>query len=110
MLAWAALSDARLAQGDRPGAAAALKASILLGPNEPPLTLYRGALGLKLWPELDEEGRRLAGGQLRLAWDENPKAVVALARSGGNAIPVMIAFQADPTRLAGLMKALADRR
>jgi hypothetical protein len=107
-LAWAALSDGRLVATDRSGAAAALKASILLGPNEPELALSRSTLSLALWPDLDAEGRQLAAAQLRLAWDRDRAAVLALARTGGNVVPVMIALEGDPTRFAALMKALVE--
>jgi hypothetical protein len=109
-LAWAALSDGRLAAGDRSGAAAALRASILLGPHEPELALSRSTLAVALWADLDAETRELATTQLRLAWDRDPAAVVALAQNGGNAVPVMIALEGDPTRFPALMKALGARR
>ena len=109
-LAWAALSDGRLVVADRSGAAAALEASILLGPNEPELVLSRSTLAVALWPDLDAEGRQLAATQLRLAWDHDRTAVLALARIGGNVVPVMVALEGDPTRFAALMKALAEQR
>ncbi|MGO8919852.1 MAG: hypothetical protein ACLQJR_28465 [Stellaceae bacterium] len=109
-LAWASLGHARLAAGDRSGAAAALDASLLLGPYEAGLTLYRCELGLKLWPDLDARVRRAVALQMRLAWDHDPSALVGLAKRGGNALPVMIALAQDPKRASAFMKALSARR
>lgn len=108
-LAWTALGDARVAAGDRAGAAAALNASILLGPNELYVTLPRSDLGMKLWSDLDSAAKRAVMSQMKLAWDYNPAALVALVRSNGNALPVMIALATDVGRLTAFMKALAAR-
>jgi hypothetical protein len=104
---WAVLAAARRAAGDRAGAVAALEASILLGPYEPELTPLRSELAVTLWPDLDADARRVAGGQVRLAWDTAPQALLALARRPGNALPVLAALAADPIRLTAFMKAAA---
>ena len=108
-LAWASLGHARLAAGDTRGAAAALNASLLLGPYEAGLTLYRCELGLKLWPDLDVGTRRIVAAQVRLAWDRDPWALVALAKHSGRVLPVMIALAQDPKRASAFTKALAER-
>jgi hypothetical protein len=106
--AWAVLGEVRLAGGDRPAAIAALKASMLLGPNEPPMAIVRSELGLRLWPDLDTDARRAVVTQMRLAWDYNPNALVAIAKANGG-LPVMIALAQDPVRLSKFMKAYASR-
>lgn len=107
---WAVLAAARRTAGDRPGAVAALKASILLGAYEPELTQLRSELAVALWPDLDADDRQLVGGQIRLAWDTEPQALLALARREGNALPVLAALAPDTARLNAFMKAAAAAR
>jgi hypothetical protein len=109
-LAWASLGEARFAAGDKGGALSALNASLLLGPYERELVLYRSDLGLKLWPDLDANLRRAVALQVRLAWDSQPYALVALAKSTGRTVPVMIALAQDPRSASNFMKVLAERR
>jgi len=108
--AWAKLSEARSVSGDLPGAVAALKASMLLGPNEIPITITRAELGLKLWPSLDTDERRAVASQIRLAWENYPNELVTIAKSNDAGFPVMIALARDPVRLGKFMNALASRR
>ena len=109
-LAWASLGHARLAAGDRSGAASALNTSLLLGPYERGLVLYRSELGLKLWPDLDASMRRAVALQVRLAWDSQPYELVAVAKSTGRTLPVMISLAQDPRSASNFMKVLAERR
>jgi len=97
-IAWAALAKARLQLSDPRGAAGALKASILLGPYERPLALYRGRLGVSLWRVLDDEERDFVALELRLAWETDRPGLRALARNGG-AVPVMLAYAAVLTEV-----------
>lgn len=110
MWGWANLGEARLAAGDKGGAAAALTVSLLLGPYEQGIALYRCGLGLQLWPDLDANGRRTVAQQLRLGFQREPEALVTLAKSSGRSLPVMIALAQDAPRLTQFIRALAARR
>lgn len=109
-LAWASLGHAKLGAGDKSGAAAALNASLLLSPYDASLTLYRSELGLKLWQDLDAPTRRAVAVQIRIAWDKEWAALLALAKSTGRTLPVMIALADDPKRASAFTKALAEHR
>jgi len=80
--AWMELAQARLALNNGRGAMAALRTSLLFGPYDPNLSLWRCALGLQLWLLFDERDRQMWDDQVKLAWDTNPAGVIALSRSG----------------------------
>lgn len=108
--AWLALGDARLALGDQSGAAAALRASILFGSYELALVLQRAELGLDLWPILSSDDKRSVAQQMRLAWERDPRGLVALVRLRQQAFPVMIALAQNPDQLSSFMRALSASR
>ncbi len=105
--AWAALAEAQLTLGNLDLARRALRASMLFAGDEPGLTLWRSALGLQLLLVLSEDDRALWANQVRLAWDQNPSAILAIAREGNSASALKNALTTDPVRLDAFEKALA---
>lgn len=77
--AWARLAWLRQEAGDRPGAGAALRLSMLTGANVPALMRSRLVLGLSLLDQLDAETRALLERQVRWTWIIVPREVEALA-------------------------------
>lgn len=106
---WIALGDARMEAGDRRGAAKALRASILFGAYELPLSVPRAELGLALWPQLDGDEREEVAQQIRLAWRFYPQELVAVAKRSGAAFPAAIALAREPAQLSAFLRALAAR-
>jgi hypothetical protein len=105
--AWIALADAELLLRQPRAAAIALKMSILTGPWDTTLLVSRCALGIDLFPVLDQEGRDLLKGQFRVAAD---RVVVQLAkavkaRKAGNFALRMLS--SSPSEAARLMVQLA---
>lgn len=78
--AWAQLAQIRALRGDRTGAGAALRLSMLTGAVTPSIMSSRLALGLYLLEELDTETRTLLAGQVRLTWGIHPDHLPALSR------------------------------
>lgn len=83
--AWARLARLRLARGDRAGAAAALRLSLLTGAVVPQIMAWRLDLGLDLRPTLDADTRALVDRQIRLTWVLQPDIIAALALRPGSA-------------------------
>lgn len=107
--AWIVLGDARMEAGDRRGAAKALRASILFGAYELPLSVPRAELGLALWPDLDGDEQEEVAQQIRLAWRFYPQELVAVAKRSGAAFPAAIALAREPAQLSAFLRALASR-
>ncbi len=92
--AWAQLAHIRALRGDRAGAVAALRLSMLTGTVTPSIMPSRLALGLYLLDGLDAETRHLLAGQVRLTWGISPDRFAELSR--------------DPAGQAFIRQALAD--
>jgi hypothetical protein len=105
--AWAALSRAQMESGERIKAKKAFATSMLIDDFDPEMSLWRCELGLLLWDVLDEDDRRLWNDQVRLAWDNQPKGLIALARQdlGAFATPIRVALLTDPARYQAFQKA-----
>lgn len=73
--AWARLAYLRLQMGDNPGAAQALRLSLLTAPVSPQIMPSRLRLGLALLDSLDEEQRALLSRQVRLLWVIQPSTL-----------------------------------
>lgn len=78
--AWAQLARLRALRGDRAGAGAALRLSMLSGAVTPSIMPSRLALGLYLLDGLDAETRNMLAGQVRLTWGINPDSFPGLSR------------------------------
>lgn len=76
---WARLAEVRERRGNREGAVAALRMSMLSGSFVPALMVPRIEQGLRLLPALDRDTRELLKRQLRLTWVANPAFVVAIS-------------------------------
>jgi hypothetical protein len=100
--AWAALATGLALLHQRQAAAVALKMSILTGPWYTPLLVGRCALGIDLFPELDQEGRDLLKGQFRVATD---RLIVVKARGAGSFALRMLS--SSPEEATKLMRQLA---
>jgi hypothetical protein len=104
--AWAVLAKDEIERGDVVRATSALRTSLLFDPYNPALAILRCGLGLRLWPSLDNDNRRLIGEQLEFAWDQLPTNLVLLAKVG-NYLPIISGvFAADPSRQAEFLKAV----
>lgn len=77
--AWAQLAHIRARRGDRAGAGAALRLSMLTGAVTPSIMPSRLALGLYLLDGLDTETRTLLAGQVRLTWGIHPDSFAGLS-------------------------------
>ncbi len=76
---WSRLANSRERRGNREGAAAALRMSMLSGSFSPALMAPRIELGLRLLPALDAETRALLKRQIRLTWVIKPDFVAELS-------------------------------
>lgn len=76
--AWARLASVRVQRGDRVGAAAALRMSMLTGSITPAIMSSRLALGLYLLNDLDAETTDMLANQVRLTWVILPDAIVTI--------------------------------
>jgi hypothetical protein len=82
--AWARLAYARvLKDGAGAGAADAWRMSVLTGPAEPRLALWRTRLGLALTPYFIEGDHDLLDRQIRFAWRADGKKLASFAKSAG---------------------------
>jgi len=108
---WAALAAAQLDAGNELNAKDALRASILLGNFDPDLSLWRSALGLRLWAHLDADDREMWGEQVRIAWDHQSNDLLALARAnkGPGLIIIRHALSTQPGRLDDFDRALQQK-
>lgn len=86
--AWAGLTAALVAQGQRLEAMRALKRSMITAPRWPSLLLWRCQMGLDLFYILDADGRALLEQQFRLETEHSPAAIVNLAVER-SAVPVV---------------------
>lgn len=75
---WLDLAQRRAASGDRRGALAALRLSILAGAVEPSIQLRRLRLALTLMGDMDGEERTMLERQVRLSYILYPSAVFAM--------------------------------
>lgn len=75
---WLRLAFLRRQGGDDPGAARALRLSLLTGPVVPEVTGYRLRMAMALWPHLDRDTRHLVQRQIRLAWVIAPTSLSTL--------------------------------
>ncbi len=109
---WAALSQAQIAAGERTKAEKALSTSMLIDDFDPEMSLWRCELGLLLWDILDGDDRRMWNDQIRLAWDNQPKGLIALARvdEGAFANPIRLALISDPARYQAFQKVFVQHR
>lgn len=78
-LSWASLAALRAEAGDRPGAVAALRLSLLAGVFDPDLMLWRINLGLSLLPAMEPETEALLAGQIRKIWVLAPDKVAQMS-------------------------------
>jgi hypothetical protein len=109
---WAALAQAELANDDSKQARKTLVTSMLIDDFDPELSLWRCELGLLLWNTLDGDDRRLWNDQVRLAWDNQPDGLVALARQGSGvfSVPIQFALISDPARFQAFEKIFLQSR
>lgn len=77
---WLRLAHLRHAHGDRQGALAAFRMSVMTGPFVPALMISRTTLGADLLPIMDAETRTLFKRQIRLTWVVAATFVQALSR------------------------------
>ena len=108
--AWAGLTSAELARSDLKAAQAALKASILASPWSPSLVTWRCGLGIELFRQLDDEGRELMKGQLRLQADRSIRALVDVAVQRKSVLAARILLASNPDQLMAFENELARRR
>jgi hypothetical protein len=111
-IGWTALAQANLAAGDRPRAQAALSTSLLLDNYDPELSLWRCALGIALWSNLDTDERRMWNDQVNMAWRTQPREVVTMARQNGgiNTLLIRLALLSDRTQLSEFDRMLIEQR
>lgn len=84
--AWTRLAYAELAaEGSRATVAQALEMALITAPYEPKLLFARLELCLLAWASLSDEAGARTYDQIRLAWKQDPKRLVALARGMGRA-------------------------
>jgi hypothetical protein len=81
--AWYRLANLRALAGDRAGAVAALRASMLSGAVVPDLMVPRIELGLTLLPQMDRDSVALLSRQIRLTWVIAPEFVAGLSTRDG---------------------------
>lgn len=93
---WAGLAQAELLRGRRAEAVRALKASILTGPSSSNLVLWRCGVGIDLYDALDEEGRRLVAGQMRMAVERSVDRLVPLVRQKNAALIALALLSGSP--------------
>ena len=105
--AWAALAQAHALLRQPKLAAVALKMSMLTGPWYTPLLVSRCALGIDLYPALDQEARDLLKGQFRIASDRAVAqlAIVIKARRAGDF--ALRLLSSSPEEATKLMRQLA---
>lgn len=109
-LAWAGLTAAFVAQGQRLEAMRALKRSMITAPRSPSLLLWRCRMGLDLFYILDTDGRELLEQQFRLETERSPAAIVNLAVER-SAVPVARSLlESNPDALAKFDERLALSR
>jgi len=109
--AWARLAYLLIVQSnDAVGAADALRMSILVGPHERSLTLWRIQLCLTIWPYIDEDTRSLVAQQIRAHWNiigwEKRKEFARIIRSHEAQGTVRRALKTLPIELADFERAL----
>ena len=75
---------------------------LLLDNYDPELSLWRCALGISLWSNLDTDERRMWNDQVNMAWRRQPRDLVALARANGgvNTLLIRLALLSDSTQLS----------
>lgn len=108
--AWAGLTSAELARGDFKAAQVALKASILASPWSPSLVTWRCGLGIELFRQLDDEGRELMRGQLRLQAERSIRVLVDIALRRKSVLAARILLASSPDQLMAFETELARRR
>lgn len=104
--AWLFLARAEQRQGRLRSALRALQMSILTGPSMAGLEVARAALGLDLYPMLNEEARQMLEHQFLLAADRNPIALARLARQRHAVLIVRIMLADGPEEMAKFEKML----
>ena len=106
--AWTRLAYAEyLAEGASPRMAQALEMAITTAPFEPRLLFTRLELSLVAWPYFADEGRRLTGDQVRLAWRRSRDRLVELARHTHREDVVRVALSGSAEDLARFEARLA---
>lgn len=104
--AWAWLADARLRNGARREAAAALSMSIELARFEPALLPWRAQMGLAMAPDLTAAQWRETADQLRLLGRASIDSLVAVARAVKKPALVAMALEDDPATRQRFIEAI----
>jgi len=100
---WLQLAMALInAEGDSELARQALVQSLRRAPWQPRLAQLRAGVGLRYWPQLDEESRALVLLQLRLAAEIDPRGLAAVIPTPSLWAVVEEALVDRPELLAGL--------
>ena len=109
-IGWAALAEASLDAGDRTRARMELSTSLLLDEYDPELSLWRTALGLSLWNDLNIDERRMWNDQVTMAWRKNREDLIALAHQNSiYALLIRIPLLSDRTQLSEFDRMFNER-
>lgn len=106
--AWTLLAQALVEQGAREPARAALEMSILTAPWMPGLPLARCALGIDLYPILDQDGRRLVAEQFRIAAERDPHPLAELVRQKHAVLIARVMLAGSPDAMAKFERELSS--
>jgi hypothetical protein len=105
--AWAALAEAHMLLRQPKPAAVALKMSMLTGPWYTPLLVSRCALGIDLYPALDQEARDLLKGQFRIASARAVAQLAVVIKARGAGVFALRMLSSSPEEATRLMRQLA---
>ena len=105
--AWAALAESHILLRQPKPAAVALKMSMLTGPWYTPLLVSRCALGIDLYPALDQEARDLLKGQFRIASDRSVAQLAVVIKARGAGVFALRMLSSSPEEATKLMRQLA---
>ncbi|HYC64958.1 MAG TPA: hypothetical protein VEC14_09520 [Reyranellaceae bacterium] len=97
LMAWTLLTMALDSRNPRdPATLAALARSIHVAPYDSRMLGYRIALAMRHWGKLDEQSRKLAGGQIRRIGEQNLRYLAEVTRDSFGLPAVQEAMREDP--------------
>jgi hypothetical protein len=97
LIAWVLLAMALDSRDPRdPATLAALARSIHIAPYDPRLLGYRISLAMRHWQKLDDQSRKLAGGQIRRIGEQNMRYLAELTRESFGLPAVHEAMKENP--------------